>query len=163
PGADRRCGEGGHRRLDASREGAAAEREVQGPADRRAQRRGRAAIRSDPGEHREAGRSERAAAGGRGGCAGGALPLPPPGRPDGSLGDPQWIADARKKGTLPLLIVQGVLLTDLARAADVVLPGASFVEKEASYTNDAGRLQGTARAIMPPGDAMEDWQILVNL
>src|SRR5262249_34033558 len=83
--------------------------------------------------------------------------------PDGSLGDTSWIVDARKRGRLPLLIVQGVLLTDLARAADFVLPGASYVEKEASYTNDHGRLQGTARAIPTPGDAMEDWQILVNL
>ncbi len=83
--------------------------------------------------------------------------------PEGSLGETRWIADARAKGLLPLLIVQSVLLTDLARAADLVLPGASYVEKEASYTNDAGRLQGTARAIAPPGDAMEDWQILVNL
>src|SRR5581483_5914458 len=31
--------------------------------------------------------------------------------PDGSIGDTQWIADARRRGTLPLLIVQGVLLT----------------------------------------------------
>jgi NADH-quinone oxidoreductase subunit G len=83
--------------------------------------------------------------------------------PEGSLGDTSWIAEARAKGTLPLLIVQGVLMTDLARAADVVLPGASYVEKEASYTNDQGRLQGTAKAMAPPGDAMEDWEILVNL
>jgi NADH-quinone oxidoreductase subunit G len=47
--------------------------------------------------------------------------------PDGSLGDTQWIADARASGRLPLLIVQGVLLTALAQAADFVLPGASFV------------------------------------
>ena len=59
--------------------------------------------------------------------------------------------------------MQGVLLTDLARAADFVLPGASYVEKEASYTNEQGRLQGTARAIPAPGEALEDWQILVNL
>ena len=83
--------------------------------------------------------------------------------PDGSLGEVKWIIDARRRGTLPLLIVQGVLMTDLARAADFVLPGASYVEKEASYTNDHGRLQGTARAMAPPGEAMEDWQILVNL
>jgi len=83
--------------------------------------------------------------------------------PEGSLGDTSWIAEARRRGTLPLLIVHGVLMTDLARAADFVLPGASYVEKEASYTNDQGRLQGTARAIAPPGDAMEDWQIVVNL
>ena len=83
--------------------------------------------------------------------------------PDGSIGDTQWIVDARKRGTLPLLIVQGVLATDLARAADFVLPGASYVEKEASYTNDQGRLQGASRVIAPPGEAMEDWQILVNV
>ena len=55
------------------------------------------------------------------------------------------------------------MLNALARAADFVLPGASFVEKEASYTNDQGRLQGASRVIPPPGDAKEDWQILVNI
>ena len=83
--------------------------------------------------------------------------------PAGSIGDTSWIVNARAQGKLGLLIVQGVLLTDLSRAADFVLPGASFVEKEASYTNDQGRLQGTARAIAPPGEALEDWQIIVNL
>jgi NADH-quinone oxidoreductase subunit G len=83
--------------------------------------------------------------------------------PDGSLGDTSWIVDARGRGTLPLLIVQGVLQTNLTRAADVVLPGASFVEKEASYTNEQGRLQGTSRAIAAPGDAQEDWQVLVTV
>jgi anaerobic selenocysteine-containing dehydrogenase len=83
--------------------------------------------------------------------------------PDGSIGDISWILAARAAGKLPLLIVQGVLLTELARVAEFVLPGASFVEKDASYTNDQGRLQGAARAIPPAGEAMEDWQILVNL
>jgi len=82
--------------------------------------------------------------------------------PDGSIGPMQWIVDARHSGKLPLLIVQGVLLTNLARAADFVLPGASSVEKQASYTNDQGRLQGTARAIPLPGEALEDWLILVK-
>jgi anaerobic selenocysteine-containing dehydrogenase len=83
--------------------------------------------------------------------------------PEGSLGNTKWIVEARTRGTLPLLIVQGVLMTDLSRAADFVLAGASYVEKEASYTNGRGQLQGTARAIPLPGEAMEDWQILVNL
>jgi NADH-quinone oxidoreductase subunit G len=83
--------------------------------------------------------------------------------PEGSLGDTQWIVDARTSGRLNLLIVQGVVLGALARAADCVLPGVSYLEKEASYTNEQGRLQGTARAIPAPGDAMEDWQIVVNL
>ena len=83
--------------------------------------------------------------------------------PDGSIGDTKWIVDARRSGVLGLLIVQGVLMTDLVRAADFVLPGASYVEKEASYTNQQGRLQGTSRAILTPGEAREDWQILVNI
>jgi NADH-quinone oxidoreductase subunit G len=83
--------------------------------------------------------------------------------PDGSLGEASWIATARASGKLKLLVVQGVLMTELAQAADFVLPGTSFVEKEASYINDQGRLQGTARAIPAPGEAAEDWQILVKL
>src|SRR5829696_8382066 len=54
--------------------------------------------------------------------------------PEGSIGDTSWIIDARSRGTLPFLVVQGVVLTPLARVADFVLPGASYVEKEASYT-----------------------------
>jgi NADH-quinone oxidoreductase subunit G len=83
--------------------------------------------------------------------------------PEGSIGDTAWIVDARKSGAIALLVVQGVLMTDLARAADFVLPGASYVEKEASYTNQGGRLQGTSRAIPLPAEAREDWQILVHL
>ena len=83
--------------------------------------------------------------------------------PDGSLGDVSWIVAARRSGTLPLLVVQGVLMTELAAAADFVMPGAAFVEKDAIYTNDQGRVQAASRAIAPPGEAREDWRILVNL
>ncbi len=83
--------------------------------------------------------------------------------PDGTIGDASWIAAARESGKLPLLVVQGVLLTGLAQAADFVLPGASFVEKDASYTNDTGVLQGTSKSINAPGEAKEDWQIVVDL
>ncbi len=83
--------------------------------------------------------------------------------PDGSIGDTEWILAARAAGKVPLLIVEGVVLTKLARAADFVLPGASSLEKQASYNNDQGRLQGTSRAIPTPGEALEDWQILVRL
>jgi len=80
-----------------------------------------------------------------------------------TLGDTSWIVAARQSGRLPLLVVQGVVMTDLVRAADFVLAGASFVEKDASYTNDQGVLQGTSKAITAPGDAMEDWQVVVNV
>jgi len=80
-----------------------------------------------------------------------------------TLGDVEWIINARAKGVLPLLVVQGVLLTPLAEAADFVLPGASSAEKETSYTNGQGRLQAASRVLPLAGDSMEDWQILVNL
>jgi NADH-quinone oxidoreductase subunit G len=83
--------------------------------------------------------------------------------PAGSIGDVSWVIEARRSGKLPLLIVQGVLLTDLARAADIVLPGACSYEKDAAYVNQQGRLQAAARALPAPGDAQEDWQIFVNL
>jgi NADH-quinone oxidoreductase subunit G len=83
--------------------------------------------------------------------------------PEGSIGDVSWVIEARTSGKLPLLIVQGVLMTDLARAADVVLPGACSLEKDGAYVNRQGRLQGSARALTAPGDAQEDWQIFVNL
>jgi NADH-quinone oxidoreductase subunit G len=83
--------------------------------------------------------------------------------PEGSIGDLSWVIEARRSGKLPLLIVQGVLLTPLAQAADIVLPGASWVEKDAAYVNGAGRLQGASRAIASPGEAQEDWQIFVNV
>jgi NADH-quinone oxidoreductase subunit G len=83
--------------------------------------------------------------------------------PEGSIGDVSWIVAARRSGTLPLLAVQGVLMTELAAAADFVLPGAAYVEKDAIYTNDQGRVQAAARAIAPPGEAREDWHILANL
>ena len=83
--------------------------------------------------------------------------------PDGSLGDTTWIVEARRSGVLPTLVVQGVVMNELAAAADFVLPGAAFVEKDGLYTNDQGRVQASSRAIAPPGEAREDWQILVGL
>jgi NADH-quinone oxidoreductase subunit G len=44
--------------------------------------------------------------------------------------------------------------------ADVVLPGAAYTEKGATYVNTEGRAQATARAAFPPGDAKEDWAII---
>jgi NADH-quinone oxidoreductase subunit G len=83
--------------------------------------------------------------------------------PDGSIGDVSWVVAARRSGKLLLLIVQGVVMTDLAAAADIVLPGAAWVEKDAIYTNDQGRVQAASQAIAPPGEAREDWQILAEL
>src|SRR5690606_32196104 len=57
----------------------------------------------------------------------------------------------------------GVLLGEIARAADVVLPGAAWVEKDSTYTNDQGRVQAAARAFEPPGDARDDREIFMKV
>jgi NADH-quinone oxidoreductase subunit G len=47
-----------------------------------------------------------------------------------------------------------------AHAADVILPGATYVEKPGTWVNLEGRVQRTERAVFPIGDAREDWTIL---
>jgi NADH-quinone oxidoreductase subunit G len=50
-----------------------------------------------------------------------------------------------------------------AHVADVILPSAAYSEKDALYVNLEGRPQSTARAIFAPGEAKEDWQIILEL
>nr|XP_054768057.1 NADH-ubiquinone oxidoreductase 75 kDa subunit, mitochondrial-like [Lytechinus pictus] len=47
-----------------------------------------------------------------------------------------------------------------ATMADVVLPGAAYTEKNATYVNTEGRAQQTRLAVSPPGFAREDWKII---
>ncbi len=47
-----------------------------------------------------------------------------------------------------------------AHKADVILPGATYTEKDAIYVNTEGRVQQTWRAVFPPGEAKDDWKII---
>ena len=47
-----------------------------------------------------------------------------------------------------------------ATRADVILPGAAYTEKNATYVNTEGRVQLGRLAVFPPGEAREDWKIL---
>jgi NADH-quinone oxidoreductase subunit G len=47
-----------------------------------------------------------------------------------------------------------------AHAADIVLPAASYAEKDGTYVNTEGRVQYAEKAVFAPGDAREDWTIL---
>src|SRR4029450_12809567 len=82
--------------------------------------------------------------------------------PEGSIGDVSWVAAARQSGKVPFLVYQGVLMTELARAADLVLPVAAWVEKGGTYTNDQGRVQAAARVWAPPADALDDRDIFLR-
>ena len=47
-----------------------------------------------------------------------------------------------------------------AHRANVILPGAAYTEKSATYVNTEGRVQMTSKAGFPPGAAKDDWTIL---
>jgi len=47
-----------------------------------------------------------------------------------------------------------------AHRADVVLPGAAYTEKSATYVNTEGRVQRTRLAVFAPGEAKEDWRVV---
>jgi formate dehydrogenase major subunit len=58
------------------------------------------------------------------------------------------------------LVVQDIFLTETAQLADVVLPAASFAEKDGTFSNTERRVQRVRKAINPIGDCKPDWQIL---
>ncbi|MEZ6021867.1 MAG: NADH-quinone oxidoreductase subunit NuoG [Hyphomonadaceae bacterium] len=80
------------------------------------------------------------------------------------------------KGGLDTLFVLGVDEVELPRAgtviylgthgdrgahrADIILPGAAYTEKDATWVNTEGRVQFGRRATFPKGEAKEDWTIL---
>ncbi|MYK59970.1 MAG: NADH-quinone oxidoreductase subunit G [Rhodospirillaceae bacterium] len=96
--------------------------------------------------------------------------------PDGR--DTAAILDGAAKGEIGLVWLLGADEIDMDRLgeaftvyqghhgdagagrADVILPGAAYTEKSATYVNVEGRPQRTALAIFPPGDAREDWTII---
>jgi NADH-quinone oxidoreductase subunit G len=56
-----------------------------------------------------------------------------------------------------------VLSNEATEKATVVLPACSFAEKRGSMINGKGRLQRLNRAVRPPGNARDDWEILRDL
>ena len=70
---------------------------------------------------------------------------------------------------LELVVVQELFLTETAKRAHVVLPGAGFLEKDGTFTNGERRVQRVRKAMEPlagaegaPG-AREDWRVLCAL
>lgn len=64
---------------------------------------------------------------------------------------------------VPFLVVQELFLTETAQRADVVLPAASFTEKDGTFVNIEGREQKIRQALPPRGDCRPDWRILADL
>jgi len=64
---------------------------------------------------------------------------------------------------LDFLVVQDIFLSETAKLADVVLPAASFAEKDGTFTNTERKVQRVRAAVPSPGEAKADWRILVDL
>jgi len=65
--------------------------------------------------------------------------------------------------SLDFLVVQDIFLTETAELADVVLPAASFAEKDGTFINTERRVQRVRRAIQPMGQSKPDWEIIQAL
>lgn len=57
---------------------------------------------------------------------------------------------------MDFLVVQDIFLSETARLAHVVLPAASFAEKDGTFTNTERRVQRVRKAIEPVGGAKPD-------
>ncbi len=63
----------------------------------------------------------------------------------------------------PFVVVQDLFLSPTAAKADVVLPAASFAEKDGSFTNAERRIQRVRPGIAKPGEAKTDYEIIALL
>ncbi|MDI6889877.1 MAG: formate dehydrogenase subunit alpha [Thermodesulfovibrionales bacterium] len=71
------------------------------------------------------------------------------------------VKEALKKAEF--IIFQDIFLNDTAQFADVILPAASFAEKDGTFTNTETRVQIINKAMEPIGNSRPDWEIICNL
>lgn len=78
--------------------------------------------------------------------------------------DPRHLGlSTEQLGKLDLLVCLDILPNSGTEASTAVLPGAGFAEKRGSMVNVKGRIQRLNRAIQPPGQARDDFEILGDL
>ncbi len=74
------------------------------------------------------------------------------------------LAHAREAiAQLDFLVVQDIFLHETAELADVLLPAASFAEKEGTFTNSERRVQRVRQVIPPIGQSRADWEIVQDV
>lgn len=79
------------------------------------------------------------------------------------LSDPDLTHVKKELENLDFLVVQDIFLTETAQLAHVVLPAASFAEKDGLFTNTERRAQRLRKVLDPPGQAREDWIIIQDI
>lgn len=78
-----------------------------------------------------------------------------------SYPDSDRIRTALKK--LDFLAVIDIFPTETTELADVVLPAASFAEKDGTFTSTERRIQRVRKAVEPVGDSKAEWEIISQL
>jgi len=79
------------------------------------------------------------------------------------MSDPDSNHITRQIEKLDFLVVQELFMSETARFADVVLPAASFAEKDGTFTATDRRIQRVRKAIAPVGESKPDWKIFTEL
>jgi formate dehydrogenase major subunit len=79
------------------------------------------------------------------------------------VSDPDLNHAEKSIKNLEFLVVQDIFMTETARLADVVLPSACFAEKDGTFSNTERRVQRIRKAVEPPGEAREDWEITCEI
>ncbi len=64
---------------------------------------------------------------------------------------------------LDFLVVQDIFHTDTTPFADVILPATAFAESEGTYVNSDRRVLRVRKAVDPPGQARQDWEIITEI
>jgi formate dehydrogenase major subunit len=80
-----------------------------------------------------------------------------------AMSDPDLDHARAALARLEHLVVQDIFLTETANYADVILPAAAWPEKTGTVTNTNRQVQMGRRAVAPPGEAREDWAIVVEM
>ena len=61
------------------------------------------------------------------------------------------------------VVLQEIFPTETSPYADVLLPGVTFAEKNGTFTNTERRVQMVRKAVEPPGEAKQDWEIVAEI
>ena len=77
--------------------------------------------------------------------------------------DPNTQKVMKAMDSLDLLVVQELFMTETAKHATVVLPGASFLEKDGTFTNGERRIQRVQKVVEPLPGTKADGQIIVEM
>ena len=79
------------------------------------------------------------------------------------VSDPDTAHIEKALQSLDFLVVQDLFMTETASYADVILPAASFAEKEGTFTNTERRVQRVRKAVEPIGESRPDTDIFIDL